>query len=87
MVGKATAGNRAMKPTPAEVQKSIIEVMNASHPGKQTHADVGAKLAPLATPHRIAMNMDRLAKQGILRIDEIGSDMSYTKRYGLAHAT
>jgi hypothetical protein len=72
-----------MKPTPDEVQNSIIEVLKLTHPTKQTHADVADRLNRLADTHRIAMNMDALAKRGVLQIDPIGSNVSNTKRYGL----
>jgi len=72
-----------MKPTPEQVQNSIIEVMKLRHPAKQTHADMAERLRPLGNAHRIAMNMDALAKKGVLQIDPIGSDMPDTKRYGL----
>jgi hypothetical protein len=56
-----------MKPTPEEVQNRIIEVMKRTHPTKQTHADVANRLTRLADAHRIAMNMDALAKKGVLQ--------------------
>jgi hypothetical protein len=72
-----------MKPTPAEVQSRIIEVLKLTHPARQTHADVAGRLKRVADTHRIAMNMDALAKRGVLQIDPMGSTVSNTKRYGL----
>jgi len=72
-----------MKVKPEEVQKSIMEVMKLAHPAKQTHADMAARLTWRANAHRIAMNMDALAKRGVLDIDPRGSTTPSTKRYGL----
>jgi hypothetical protein len=65
--------------TPREIQTSILAFIKV-HPN-QTHADVAAELQSLADPHRIAMNMDRLAKDGRLVIDPLGARKSDTKRY------
>jgi hypothetical protein len=62
------------------IQSSIFMFIK-THP-KQTHADVAAKLCTADVP-RIAMNMDALAKRGILTWVE-DDNYPYTKRYSLA---
>ena len=68
------------KPTPAQVRNTILTVMEVTHPAPQSHADVARKLRWLAPPHRIAMNMDRLARDGVL----VAEDGNPEKRYKIA---
>jgi hypothetical protein len=68
--------------TPKEIQEKIITLIKAN-PG-QTRADVADKLRCPADLHRIAMNMNELARRGILAFERRGWDNdSCTKRYSL----
>jgi hypothetical protein len=68
--------------TAKEIQDSIVTFVKA-HP-RQTHADVAARLGCSADLSRIAINMDALAKAGILEFEREGWDgNSNTKRYSL----
>jgi hypothetical protein len=78
-----------MEPSPADIQTCILIAMKRAHPRTQTHAEMAKKLDWLLDdPHRVAMNMDVLAKSGQLELDRNGWDgTADTKRYRLPPGT
>lgn len=70
-----------MKPTnratPAQVRSTILTVMEVSHPLPQTPDVVAAKLRWLAPPQRIAANMHRLARDGVLVVESDDTETRY----------
>ena len=78
-----------MQPSPRELQICILREMKRGHPQTQTHSGMAKKLKWfIDNPHRVAMNMDRLAKDGRLELDREGWDgRSETKRYRLPQDT
>jgi len=73
----------------ADIQAAILVFIKAKHPELQTHASVAAALPWLGvnshpgsnTVHQVAMNMDRMSKDGILWIDP--SRGTEIKHYGV----
>jgi hypothetical protein len=74
-----------MELSPGDIQSCILIAMKRAHPQTQTHSEMAKKLNWLVDdPHRVAMNMDVLAKGGRLELDRNGWDgTADTKRYRL----
>jgi hypothetical protein len=74
-----------MEPSPADIQTCIVIAMKRAPPQTQTRSEMAQKLKWLVDdPHRVAMNMDVLAKSGRLELDRKGWDgRADTKRYRL----
>lgn len=70
------------RPTPDQIRKMILTLMEVAD-SPQSHEDVARKLRWLTNPHRIAMNMDRLQREGVLRVISEGS----VKRYALVSSS
>lgn len=73
----------------SNVQDVILAFIRAKHPEPQTHHAVAAALpwfevnahAGSNTVHLVSVNMDRMAKDGVLWIDP--ATLHKTKHYGL----
>jgi hypothetical protein len=69
------------------MQSEILAAMRGIDPRPQTHDEMAARLGRPADLHRVAMNMDALAKRGELELIRDGSERnSRTKKYRLANA-
>ena len=70
-----------MKPTnrasAAQVRSTIITVFEVCFPHPQTPEEVAVKLRWLAPAHRIAMDLHRLARDGVLVAESDDSETRY----------
>ncbi len=71
-------------PSATEVQDKIIVAMRNLYPSTQTHSQMANRLEGFARALQVAMNMDAMAKAGILELLRDGSEFqAETKQYRL----